>query len=381
MVDTDNPPARDKVGGNHAEKIISNVLLGVVNWWCLKFNKVEVVNLVMRHFDHSEVYNSCLELSEACGLPKPGNHKNTAARPALEPCSNDLVKIMKELVEAKNVPNIVIPASELGKVPLDALSINDERSVSARLESLETSVLSIVSAVDKLVAEKSPVPNLVPVQSVLQVPNVPPVQETFAAVASQMLHPGSASAGRIVNGGHQRQRSRSPQVKRGHDGEIVRDKQDDSGFRKQGRSKHHDRPATAGASKIAVEDVGELQALLQYFIGNTPGRASEDIIRKVLVKCAEPLLGDDQNPLVIESVHCLTKDPEPRTKCWRVVVPQRFKSIMENSSLYPEGWRFREFVGIFRNSNGQNKKARLNENDIVDQVLAEETKIHDVNYH
>ena len=47
MVETENPPAGDRVGGSNTDKTIINVLLGVVNWWCLKFNKVEVVNLVM----------------------------------------------------------------------------------------------------------------------------------------------------------------------------------------------------------------------------------------------------------------------------------------------------------------------------------------------
>ena len=377
MVETENPPAGDRVGGSNTDKTIINVLLGVVNWWCLKFNKVEVVNLVMRYYDHTEVYRSSVQLSELCGLPKPGNHKTTSSRPALEPCANDLVKIMKDLVESKNVPTIVIPASELGKVPLDALSIGDERSVSARLESLESSVQSVISAVNKLTDKNANGHNIYPTQNlgVPKPPTLPPEGETFANVASKMLHPSSVGQNGRGNGSYQRQRSRSPQVKRGHNGEVVGNNQDDSSFKKQGRSKHHDRPATAGASKVVIEEVGELQASLQYFIGNTPGKASEDIIRKVLEKCAEPLLSNGQGPLIIESVHCLTKDPEPRTRCLRVVVPPRFKDIMENSTLYPEGWRFREFVGIFRNPSSQNKKARPNESSIVDQVMAATDKM------
>ena len=119
-----------------------------------------------------------------------------------------------------------------------------------------------------------------------------------------------------------------------------------------------------------VEDVGELQPSLQYYIGNTPGKATEEVIRKVLEKCAVPLLDDSRGSLVIESVHCLTKDTDPRTKCWRVVVPPGFKDIMENTMLYPQGWKFREFVGIFRNSRAT-KKIRLADNDVVDQVMAE----------
>ena len=53
-------------------------------------------------------------------------------------------------------------------------------------------------------------------------------------------------------------------------------------------------------------------------------------------------------------------------------MPPRFKDIMEDSLLYPEGWKFREFVGIFRNpSRTTAKKPRMNGNSIVDQVMAE----------
>ena len=199
--------------------------------------------------------------------------------------------------------------------------------------------------------------------------------QTFASVAARMLKPGATPGGggqgqgQGGTGAGPRVRSRSPQVKRGPDGHAVSDTED-TGFRRQGRPRNQNRQAAAGASKVVVEDVGELQPSLQYYIGNTPGRATEEVIRKVLEKCAVPLLEDSSSPLVIESVHCLTKDTDPRTRCWRVVVPPKFKDIMENTMLYPEGWKFREFVGIFRNSR-LTKKAKLTDNSIVDQVMAE----------
>ena len=136
-MEVENPPG-DRVGENiNKDKTITDLLLGVVNWWCLKFGRDEVTNLVMRHFEHAEVYGSCVILFETLGMGRPGNHRNTVGRPALEPCANDLVKVMKDLTDNSQVPNILIPAAELGKVPLDALSIRDERSVGARLESLK----------------------------------------------------------------------------------------------------------------------------------------------------------------------------------------------------------------------------------------------------
>ena len=385
----DNPPG-DLTGGEEtSDKAITDLLLGVVNWWCLKFGEAKIVDLVMRHYEQGEVYNSCLILADFCGKSKPINHKNSIARPALDPCAKDLVKIMKELVDSEKVPNIVIPASQLGRVPLDTLNVGDERSVGARLESLEFSVQSIVSAVEKLATVKTPafLPGVAITPAPASDSSGSTGDKTFAHVASRLLQTGhwvhGGPGGQVGQGGQRgagghggpggnRARSKSPQVKRGHDGGAV--SEDEDGYRRPGRPRHQNRQAAAGASKVVVEDVGELQPSLQYFLGNTPGKASDDVIRKVLVRCAEPLMDDTRGPLVIESVNCLTKDTEPRTRCWRIVVPPRFKDIMENSLLYPEGWRFREFVGIFRNPSRSAKKARPNENDIVAQVMAENSQ-------
>ena len=59
---------------------------------------------------------------------------------------------MRGLIDSKQLPRIVIPAAEFGRVPLEAISVSDERSVSARLESLEASVKSVVSAVEKFLS-------------------------------------------------------------------------------------------------------------------------------------------------------------------------------------------------------------------------------------
>ena len=64
-----------------------------------------------------------------------------------------------------------------------------------------------------------------------------------------------------------------------------------------------------------MEDVGELQPSLQYYIGNTPGKANEDVIKKVLERFPAPIQEDSSDPLVMESVHCLTKDQVLESGC------------------------------------------------------------------
>ena len=124
-----------------------------------------------------------------------------------------------------------------------------------------------------------------------------------------------------------------------------------------------------------MEGVGDYQPSLQYYIGNTPGKASLEVIKKVLVKCSEPLLTDaGAGPLEVEDVELLTLEDNPRTKCWRVVVPYKFMSLMENPVLYPEGWRHRRFFGTRKakdkDDKNKNKKLRL-EGNVVDEIMKE----------
>ena len=68
----------------------------------------------------------------------------------------------------------------------------------------------------------------------------------------------------------------------------------------------------------------------------------------------------------------LTKEENPRSKCWKVRVPYKFKEVMEKDELYHAGWTHRKFFGA-RNSNSKQKQPRLDdpiEQDIAEQVAA-----------
>jgi hypothetical protein len=118
---------------------------------------------------------------------------------------------------------------------------------------------------------------------------------------------------------------------------------------------------------VQVDGVGDYQPSLQYYIGNTPGKASPEVIKKVLSKCSEPLLTGDV--LEVEEMELLTQGDNPRTKCWRIVVPYKYMTLMENPELYPQGWRHRKFFGS-RKIQEKNKQPRL-DGDVVDQVMRE----------
>ena len=55
-----------------------------------------------------------------------------------------------------------------------------------------------------------------------------------------------------------------------------------------------------------------------------------------------------QGPLVIEQCNSLTKEQNTRTRVWRVVVPHKYKEVMQDDRMYPSGWHHREFEGHYR---------------------------------
>ena len=360
-------------GTDISSKGIESMVLGVVSWWAGKHHRNQVLNLVTRHFQAGEVYEAGVLLAQACQLGTPIRHNNTPSRSACEANAIDLVNVLLELDNQKTKPKILIPSDQLGKVPLDALAISDERSVSARLESLEQCVRDVTSTMQRMLNTSSreparspvlPVPSAPPVEtpvSFVEGPSLPraptpgPQAQSYAAAAATQSKQHLQVPSRQV-----RERSVSPSQKRKH-GENEGDS--DDGFRKPGRP----RKTVKGASKVMVEGVGDYQPSLQYYVGNTPGKAGPEVIKKVLAKCSEPLLSD--GPLQVEDIELLTQVENPRTKCWRIVVPYKYMSIMENPELYPDGWRYRKFFGS-RKINEKNKQPRLDDN-IVNTVMKE----------
>ena len=315
-------------------------------------------------------------LSQACQRGAPIKHNNIQARSACEANAIDLVNLLLELDDQEKKPKIVIPSEQLGRIPLDALAISDERSVSARLESLEQSVRYVTSTMQRMMTMTSS-PKDPASMPATQQPSVPQAEAGISFVQGPVLpvpgpqaHSYAAAAATNPKQGLQaprqvRERSVSPSQKRKHE-EAVGDSGEGEGFRRQGRP----RKTVQGASKVNVEGVGDYQPSLQYYVGNTPGKASSDVIKKVLEKCSEPLISDGQ--LVVEDIELLTQVENPRTKCWRIVVPYKYKNVMENPELYPDGWRYRKFFGS-RKVQERAKHPRI-EGSIVEAVMKEVEK-------
>ena len=116
---------------------------------------------------------------------------------------------------------------------------------------------------------------------------------------------------------------------------------------------------------------GAEAAPLDIFIGNTNPLTTPEMIKTVMKNSAAKL--PDQPMLEVLEAKCLNnfeRDPNPRSKCWKVTVPYAFKELMENDELYPSGWSHRRFFPPKRNPgapNGQPAK-RANIDPIADML-------------
>ena len=123
------------------------------------------------------------------------------------------------------------------------------------------------------------------------------------------------------------------------------------------------RKTAVGKGNVNLEALGAGAEAgpIEMYISNTSNTTEEDDIKKVLETTAAGI--DITANFKVTKAECLTKDANPRTKCWKVTVPFKFKEFMENDELYPSGWRYRKFFAArnVRNNTGAPARGRRQE--------------------
>ena len=126
-----------------------------------------------------------------------------------------------------------------------------------------------------------------------------------------------------------------------------------------------------GSSQVEISEVGGQAAPVEFYVGNTTPDATDSIISEVLVRCAKGI--ESNTEFKVLKVEQLAKHiTEARTLCWKVVVPFRFKEMMEKSEMYPPGWCHRKFFAPRRSPNPAKQPRK--EDSIVQQVIQEQQR-------
>ena len=321
--------------------------------------------MVQRHFVASDVYEALCVLAESFGSDKPKHHRDTPG--------SEVYDMLYSLSSNKTLPKIVLSSLSLPMVPLATLTTRDDVSISSRLESLESGLKKLTDCVSKATIgniQQQPVVTLTPPSPPAQLQpgqigqgmgqQVNGEAQTSATTFATIAGSGGGGAGRAVGGtgsagaggsgvagsgatgygsGHQRGRLRSQGQgqKRDRDGTPVQEGEQPF----QPVNNRRRRPVNHGSSRVEVDEAG-VAAPIEIYVGNTTPAATEEVVKNVLIKCAKAF-NPDTDFSVVEVVRLATHIENPRTKCWKVVIPHKFKDIIEKDELYPSGWCHRKF--------------------------------------
>ena len=239
---------------------------------------------------------------------------------------------------ADKLPRFVLHCEDLNRATfiMGGLGVRDERAVSARMESLEIGLRKVMEAVQQQgLAERA---------SPFQV--VPKVVVTAPAGVSQPDTAASAGVRRQVQGGRRTSQSGprdlSPSQKRPRmeEKQVTRPREEESPWVKVVKKP---RKTAVGKSSIDLTAMGLAAEAgpVEIYVSNTSNTSDKESIIKVLETTASKI--EDTVGFKVINAELLTKDLNPRTKCWKVSVPYKFRELMENDELYPAGWRYRKF--------------------------------------
>ena len=378
MSEVPKPPDQRTASWDPDSKLLESIVLATIHAWVLCHHKPEIVTLIQRHFVASDVYDALCVLADSAGLDKPKHHRDTPGRSAGELFASEVYDMLYSLSANKTLPKIVVSSMLLPMVPLATLTTKDDVSISSRLESLENGLKKLTDCVTKAAigsVRQQPAVLVTPptgqsvqqqqqVNGELQIP--PP---TFAAVAGN--GGGTVNSGGAGNGGGQqrgRLRSQGQGQKRDRAGTPVGEREGEQPFQQVNNRRR--RPVNHGSSRVEVEEAG-VAAPIEIYVGNTTPAATEEVVKAVLIKCAKAL--EPQTDFcVVEVVQLAQHIDNPRTKCWKVVIPHKFKDIIEKDELYPSGWCHRKF---FAPRSGQPAKQARKDEAVVQEAIKEQQRL------
>ena len=115
---------------------LESLILSMLHYWSLRNEPQNVINMVEKHFTQDQMYTAHCSLKPAKAVTKCVVSKN---RPASKAQAESLYNYMSKLNNENKLPKLTVNSEDLGRVStmLNSLSLRDEMTVAARLESLE----------------------------------------------------------------------------------------------------------------------------------------------------------------------------------------------------------------------------------------------------
>ena len=372
-------------------KQVESLLLSVAHHWSRRESHARQTELLERHFSQEQMVTALLKLHKLGDLqPLPKNRQGGAAKTATQAQAEDVVNAITNLGNLDKLPRFVVQSDDLPRVIplLGALSIGDEQAVSVRLEALEATQRQNMMEMRRMLANARPagIGSSTLAGNMCPTPDITVTAPSFVTMGSRgdvQLAAGALGAqetsgktsyaakagGRAVpNGGEgglqppQQDFSNRPTRaelggrKAGGGGKVERftsvkrrrlSKEDENpeGFRTQGRTRKAKERPKVNTGNASMEEFADLAGPTEIWVGNTRPETDEEKVEQVLMLTASKI---GISGFKVEKVVKLTKQDQPRTRSWKVVVPARLKEDMMKPEMYPPGWTFREFTAGYR---------------------------------
>ena len=355
--------------------VMESLLMSVAHHWHLRETVARQIELIERHFRQDEMLAALRKLETLVKkAPKVHERRAGAGRSATRAQAEDIVTVLRVLGDQNELPRFIIQSGDLRRVAplLGAVSVSDERGVAARLEALELSHRREMEEVKRMVAAVAAVarggvaPTPTPTVPVVPVPVVEvTAPATFAAVAAEgrggaqvnrgrpaqgqgqgagaqdFFNRGRQEGGLRVDQGRVRQDRSSSDGKRRRTGEAGEPQQWQDVLPRRRGGGGRQAGAQAQVIKGSSEEFAELAGPVTFWVGKCRPELEEAKIKEIIMKNAESCNVKD---FVMENVKCLTKEPNPWTRSFKVSVPARFEEAMKNPKMYLPTWEARPFT-------------------------------------
>ena len=367
--------------------VMESLVMSVAHHWHLRETVARQVELLERHFPQDETLAALRKLETLVKIPKVQERRAGAGRTATRAQAEDIVNALKTLGDQDELPRFIIQSDDLRRVAplLGAVSVSDERGVAARLEALELSQRQVMEEMRRMVAavvRGAAVPTTNPVMPVVEV-TAPP---TFATVTAE----GGAGANTT--------RGRAPQG-RGAGGPTFLNRRQEGGLqlggarqdrsssaskrqrtnteeweepRRHRRSGGRQQRIQAQVIKGSSEKFAELAGPVTLWVGKCRPELDEGRIKEIITECAESC---DVKDFAVESVKCLTKEPNPWSKSFKVSVPAKFEEAMKNPKMYLPTWEARPFTPWPSRQQSQGHLAPQQQGAAISPVAGEAPKV------
>ena len=263
------------------------------------------------------------------------------------------------------MPKVVVVSNEIFRIQRPSIDTFDNVAISARMNAVETRIDGMDKNVSELLktfkdmisSQMNPpvLPLLNPQgQGSQQLDqctlNSSDSTQSWAAMASADTRgrSGIPSSRSLEVPGASNSRSRSGSKRSFDDMEYMSSKSDISSNQNQEgqwNKVNRKRSINYGKAKVTSGKSDVAVAPFEVFIANTHPSSTPDLIKEILIECAD-LNEARKSPLEVLNIKCMANKerfPIPRTLCWKVTVPHRERDHMMKDESYPEGWGHRRF--------------------------------------